>query len=297
MGGSHYSIFNIQYSLLCIHYSSSTQGVYLGAARGEVCGNKGHNDDEQLGEGESVVVVVEEDAHSNVEQYAHHNAHDQCLQDFVFGYEVEVAQRAKGCHDGEKCQQAKRFPKTVAVVHKEADKHQGDGNVVQDDAVQQPLMDVAVGVHHGHAFEEGVDAEADDKARDRVYGGVVAVPGMVLVLVVVFVRFLFLFAAGTVVVAVFGTFGELLEHYLDEEAHHYGGGHFEMDAGGYKTIGLVAEKHVRDQVDEARGKEKRAPKDGDVVHSFGADVTTSGNECGPNKDAHDDEGVGEYNRC
>ena len=158
-------------------------------------------------------------------------------------------------------------------------------------------MDVAVEVDHGHAFEEGVDAESDEESGDGVDGGVVAVAGMVVVFVMVLFGFFLLFTAGAVVVAVFGSFGELFEEELDEEANHDGGGNLEVEVGGDEAVGVVGKEDVWDEVDEAGGEEESTTEDGDVVHQFGADVTSAGNEEGPRDDAHDDEGVGEDNCC
>ena len=182
-------------------------------------------------------------------------------------------------------------------MHEEADEDEGDGYVVEHDAIKEPLVDVAVEVDHGHAFEEGVDAEADDESGDGVDGGVVAMAVVVLVFVMVLFGILLFFAAGAVVVAVFGSFGELLEEELDDEADHDGGGNLEVEVGGDETIGVVAQEDVGHEVDEAGGKEECPAKDGDVVHQFRTDVTAAGNEEGPHEDAHDDEGIGEDYCC
>ena len=82
------------------------------------------------------MVVVEEDADRDVEEYADDDGHDEALEHFVFGDEEEVAEGAEGSHDGEEGQQREAFPEAVAVVHEEADEDEGDGYVVEDDAVE-----------------------------------------------------------------------------------------------------------------------------------------------------------------
>ena len=197
------------------------------------------------------MVVVEEDADGDMQQYADDDAHDESLQHFVLGHEVAVAEGSEGCHDGKYEQESEGFPERIAVVHKEADQDEGDGDVVQDDAPEEALVDVAVEVDKWHAFEEGMDAEAYDESCDRVDAVFVAVALVVEMGVVVFVGFGIFFTAGTVVVAVFGTFGELFQQQLDEEAYHDGCRHLEMQIGGDKPIVAIAEEHVGHKVDEA----------------------------------------------
>ena len=154
-------------------------GVYFGAAWGEVCGGESDEDEGEFGPGEVVVVVVEEDAYGDVEEDADDDGHDEALEHLVFGNEVEVAEGAKGCHDGKEREECEAFPEVVAVVHEEADEDKCDGYVVEDNAVEKSLVYVAVGVYHGHAFEEGVDAESDEESGDGVGGVVVAVAEVV----------------------------------------------------------------------------------------------------------------------
>ena len=56
-----------------------------------------------------------------------------------------------------------------------------------------------------------MDAEADDKSGDRVNGMAVAMTGVGVVLVVVFLGLMLLFAAGAVIMPMFGTLGELFQ--------------------------------------------------------------------------------------
>jgi hypothetical protein len=154
------------------------------------------------------------------------------------------------------------------------------------------LVDVAVEVDEGHAFEEGVDAEPDEESGDGMDGAGVAVAGVGVVAVVMLDGFLFFFAAGAVVVAVFDAAGELFKQELDEEADHDGGGDFEVDAGGDETIGVVAQKDVGHKIDEAGGEKECTSEDGDAGGDFGADMLAARDEGGPDHDARHDEDVG-----
>lgn len=122
---------------------------------------------------------------------------------------------------------------------------------MQDDAVEETLVDVAIKIDHGHALKEGMDAETYHEACDGMHIIVVAMPGMVEVLVVMLCGFDLFFAAGTVVMAVFGTFGELFEEQLDEKSQHDGGSDLKVEVGRNKAVGLFAKEDVRNQVDEA----------------------------------------------
>ena len=73
-------------------FTSSEQGIDFGAAGGEVGGDEGNEDEQEFGDGEVVVVVVEKDVDSDVKKYAHYNTHDDALEQFVRGYEIEVAE-------------------------------------------------------------------------------------------------------------------------------------------------------------------------------------------------------------
>ena len=72
--------------------SGLEHGVYFRASRSEIGGNKGHNNKDETGEGELVVVMVVENADGYVEQNSHHDTHNQTLQHLVSGDEVDVAQ-------------------------------------------------------------------------------------------------------------------------------------------------------------------------------------------------------------
>ena len=60
------------------------EGVDFGTTRGEVGGEEGDEYEGEFKPGEFVVVVVEEDADTNVEQDAYHDAHNKGLKHFVF---------------------------------------------------------------------------------------------------------------------------------------------------------------------------------------------------------------------
>ncbi len=135
-------------------------------------------------------------------------------------------------------------------------------------------------------------AEADEQPGDGVHGIVVAVSLMGVMGVVVFMRLGLFFAAGTVVVAMFGPASELFQQQLDEESHHDRGGNLEMDAGCDETVGVVAEEDVGDEVDEAGGEEESAAEDGDVRGEFWADMFAAGYQSDPEDDARYDECVG-----
>ena len=51
------------------------------------------------------------------------------------------------------------------------------------------------------------------------------------------------------------------------------------------------------QIDEARGKEERTTKDGDVVHQFRIGMLSAWYEGYPNYDSHHNEKVGEDDGC
>lgn len=229
-----------------------------------------------------------------MEKDTNDNAHDEALQGFVGGEEEEVAEGSEGCHDGKECEEPEGAPEAVAVGDEKADEDEGDGDVVEDDAIEEALVDVAVEVDEGHAFEKGVDAEADDETGHGMGCPVVAVALVGEMGVVVLMGFVFLFAAGAVVVAMLGAASELLEKELDEEANHDGGGYFEVKVGGDEAVGVVAEEDVRDEVDEAGCKQESTTEDGDGGGEFGADLAAAGYERDPGNDAYNDEDVGEY---
>ncbi len=158
------------------------------------------------------------------------------------------------------------------VGYEKADKHQSDGDIVEDNAVKQTLVDVAIQIDKRHAFEEGVDGEADDETCDGMDGAGVAVAGVGEMAVVMLGGLVLLLAAGAVVVAVLGSAGELFKQQLDKEAHHDGGGNLEVPVGCDKTIGVFAKEDVGYKIDETRGEEKGTSEDGDVGCEFGADV-------------------------
>lgn len=62
-----------------------------------------------------------------------------------------------------------------------------------------------------------------------------AVTGVGMVGMMMFFGIVFLFAAGTMVVPMFGTAGKLLEQQLNEETYHDRGGDLKVDAGCHKT--------------------------------------------------------------
>ena len=152
---------------------------------------------------------------------------------------------------------------------------------MEDDAIEEALVYVAVEVNERHAFEEGVDAEANEKTRDGMDGFVVAVSLMGMVCMVVLMGIVFLFAAGTVVVAVFNATCQLLEKQLDEETHHDRCSNLEVDAGSDETVGFVAQKDVRNEVDEAGSEKESSSKDGDIRGEFLADVFSAWYQSGP----------------
>ena len=115
--------------------------------------------------------------------------------------------------------------------------------------------------------------------------------------VVMHFGFFFFFAAGAVVMAVFGSFGELFEEELYDEADHDGGGDFEVEVWGDEAVRVVGKEDVRYEVDKAGSEEECAAEDGDVVHQPRADVAVAGDEERPHDDAGDDEGVGEDDCC
>ena len=86
-------------------YDRLEDGIDFGAARGEVGGKESYENEQEFGDGEIVVVVVEEDADRDMQQYAHNDTHDEALQQFVGWEEVEVEKRAERCHDGEEQEQ------------------------------------------------------------------------------------------------------------------------------------------------------------------------------------------------
>ena len=112
-------------------------------------------------------------------------------------------------------------------------------------------MYVAVEVNQWHAFEKGVYAEADDESCDGVNGVVVAMALVGMVVVVVFAGLMLFFAAGAVVVSVFGSAGKLFEEQLNEESYHDGGSYLEVYAGCDETERVVAKEDVWHEVDEA----------------------------------------------
>lgn len=76
-------------------------GIDFGAAWGEVGGKECYEDKQEFYDGEVVVIVVEEDTDGYMEQDTHDDTHDEALQHFVGGQEIEVEKRAERCHDGE----------------------------------------------------------------------------------------------------------------------------------------------------------------------------------------------------
>ena len=112
------------------------------------------------------MLLVEEDADGDMQQDAHDNTHDESLEHLVGREEEHIAQRSEGRHHGKKGQQQERTPELVAVVHEQREQDERDGNVVEHNAVEKTLVDVAVGSHQGHTLEEGVDAETDEKCGD-----------------------------------------------------------------------------------------------------------------------------------
>ena len=156
------------------------------------------------------MVVVEEDAHRHVEQNAYYYAHEQALQYLVLRYEEEVAEGTEGGHDSKDGEEDEAAPKAISVVQEQSNQYKGDGDVVKHNAVEKALVEVAVNVDHGHAFEEGMDGETYNKARDGVNGVVMAVSCVGMVFVMVFFGLFLLFAARTVIVTVLSTLSELL---------------------------------------------------------------------------------------
>jgi len=119
-----------------IRQSSNLKGVDFGAAGGEVGCGEGYEDEDEFGDGEVVVVVVEEYVDGDVEQYAHHDAHDEALEQFVGREEVDIAEGAEGGHDGEKGEEAEGTPEAVMIVDEKADEDECDGDVVEYDAIE-----------------------------------------------------------------------------------------------------------------------------------------------------------------
>ena len=117
-------------------FTSSEHGVDFGAAGGEVGCGEGYEDEEEFGDGEVVVVVVEEYVDRDVEQYAHDDAHDEALEQWVGREEVDVAEGAEGGHDGEKHEEAEGTPEAVMIVDEKADEDECDGDVVEYDAIE-----------------------------------------------------------------------------------------------------------------------------------------------------------------
>lgn len=70
-----------------------------------------------------------------------------------------------------------------------------------------------------------------------------------------------------------------------------------MDAGCHKTERILTEEYVWHQIDEARGKEERPTKDGDVVHQFRIGMLSAWYKGYPNYDSHHNEKVGEDDGC
>ena len=137
-----------------------------------------------------------------------------------------------------------------------------------------------------------MDAKAYQQTCDGMDGGIVAVASMMVMLVMMFFCLFFLFAAGAVVMAMLGTFGELLQQQLDEESQHDCGSNLEVDAWGDEAEGLVAKEHVGDKIDETGRKQECTTENGDVIHGFRTDMTSPRYEDNPNNDAHNNESVG-----
>ena len=132
--------------------------VDFGASRSEIGGYECNDDEQKFDKREVIVVVVEEDADGDMEQNADNDTHNDALQGFVFGHEVEVAERTEGGHHSENGEKQERTPETIAVVDEERNHHKGNRNVVKNNAVEKTLVDVTIEADHRHAFEECVNA-------------------------------------------------------------------------------------------------------------------------------------------
>ena len=137
------------------------RAVDFGATGGVVGGDKGKEDEQEFAPSEGVV-VIEEDADAHMQQNAHDHTHDETLQHLVFGLQAGDAAGITREREGKGGPYPSGTPEAVVMTNEKSHQHQSYGDVVQHDAVKEPLVDVAVGVYHGHALEEGMDAEADE---------------------------------------------------------------------------------------------------------------------------------------
>ena len=187
------------------------------------------------------------------------DADDEGLQFFVGGQQHEVEERSQRRHDGEDGEQCQDAPEAVAAGGHEGDEDERHGDVVQHDAVEESLVDVAVGVDEGHALEEGVQRESQEESPKGVAFVLVAGMGVLVEVAVLDVR------------------GELLEECLDEESQRDGGGIFESEGGR----GEAVEEDVGEEVDEAYGEEVGTAEDGDGTHQPRREAFADGLDHGP----------------
>ena len=139
---------------------------------------------------------------------------------------------------------------------------------MENNAIEQSLVDIAVGGNERQTFEEGVDAEPDDKATQRL------------------VR-----CGLFVVMSMLGAMGELFKQELDKVADEDSGSNLEMDARGDEPVLTFAKEHVWDEVDEAGGHEEGSAEDVDIVEGLGREPLARRKQGYPNEDTDDDEGV------
>ena len=139
---------------------------------------------------------------------------------------------------------------------------------MEDNAIEQSLVDIAVGGNERHTFEEGMDAKTDDKASQRL------------------VR-----CGLFVVMSMLGAMGELFKQELDKVSDENRGSNLEMDARGDEPVLTFAKEHVWYKVNKAGGHEEGSAEDVDIVEGLGREPLAGRKQGYPNEDTDDDEGV------
>ena len=165
------------------------------------------------------------------------------------------------------------------------------------DAVEQALVDCAVGVDQWHSFEEGVDAETYHQPRNGVCVVFVAQAVVVVVMVcfvrgavrIMVVRIGFFFTTVAVVVSVFDTVGQRFEEQLYQETDEYRDADFDSVDG--KTMSV----HVRHKIYETRAKKECASKSGNGVEQYLWKFFTLGKKYAPNHYSTENQYIRIYN--